>query len=139
MALFDSQGRMTRLPNQSTIVTTTQLPVPQDVARRYPYRWQQTIARRFFIFQLDWNDYAHFWLLQIENDDEILARRKLTYGIDALHGLHWIPEFRALHIVPFDRRLKWMHIGLTLDNLGTDVSLYYALENPSRRPPTKQR
>lgn len=118
------------MPNLGTTnVKATYIDLPSDLAQQLPYSVTHVIADRPLKFRLLWNGQANIWLMEMTSlSVGETFRRKLTYGVDVLFGLQHIPEFRGIHITPFDERLRHMNVGLLKDNLGVDVQLYYSVE-----------
>ncbi len=129
----DTVRQLTRLPRDRPLFDATYLPVPPDVALRYPYPWVQTIGGRTYGFEVDYNDVSNIWTLAIYQGGRPIVIRPLRYAIDCVGRFQHYPELRGLHIVPFDGRFRWLKVGITKDNFATEVKLYFATELPPIR------
>lgn len=113
------------MPTSRSLVQWSALAIPSDAGKRCPLRWEQFLGRRRYGFVLEWNHVGEFFVLAIWNRDSEIVRVPLQYGWDALDRFQHLEEVRGIMLVPFDPALAEMARGITRDNLGRTVLVFY--------------
>lgn len=119
------------MPTARPIVHWSALAIPADAGKRCPLRWEQFLGSRRFGFVLEWNAVGGFFVLAIWSRDSEIIRVPLQYGWDALDRFQHIEELRGIMLVPFDPSLAEMEKGITRDNLGRTVLVFYLAKEPA--------
>lgn len=113
------------LPKLGGIVKWNILKVPKSVQKAGRVTWSEFLGARKLRFQLEWNEFGKFWVLSVWKDEVELVRTALQYGWDAFESFQHIPELRGLMLVPFDPGLSCTEEGITRNNLGREVQLFW--------------
>jgi len=120
------------LPTKRGLVEWNALAIPTRAGRQVPIRWEQFLGRRRYSFVLEWNELGRFYVLAIWQREHEIVRTALQYGHDALERFQHIEEIRGIMLVPFDPALAEMEAGITRDNLGKTVRVFYLAREDAR-------